>query len=343
MMSTAALEFDYLDLADCTPERCRGALGAAVLGTGTAAPPVGFPLARVHAPLLGRAGAALELWRAGQVSHQGRHGAVHYSAGEALMFGSLSLDERLAGGTGEAPPPLQAATSRAYRELFATLALTGHPHLIRVWNYIPDINLETHGLERYRQFNSARQEALLACGRASPLAAPAASALGSSHGSPLVVYFLASRQAPTLIENPRQMSAYHYPQEYGPSSPVFSRAAVLGAGDAATLFISGTASIVGHRTVHAGDPVAQTRESLANIEAVIEQAARGGLARKPPLERLAYKVYVRDPADLPRVRTELHAALGTGAAVLYLQADVCRRDLAVEIEAVWAAAPRAAG
>jgi hypothetical protein len=44
-------------------------------------------------------------------------------------------------------------------------------------------------------------------------------------------------------------------------------------------------------------------------------------------------VYVRRPADLPVIKAELAAALGAGARVIYLQADICRQDLLVEIEA----------
>ncbi|MGA7539898.1 MAG: hypothetical protein WBW93_14145, partial [Steroidobacteraceae bacterium] len=132
----------------------------------------------------------------------------------------------------------------------------------------------------------------------------------------------------------RQVSAYRYPAQYGPRSPAFSRATVLGEGAQAMLFISGTASIVGHRTLHVGDPRAQAREALINIEALLEEAARRPGVGPLRLESLAYKVYVRDPRELPAIRAELESAVGTRAALLYLQADICRRDLAVEIEAV---------
>jgi enamine deaminase RidA (YjgF/YER057c/UK114 family) len=260
---------------------------------------------------------------------------VCWAASGDLLFGSVALrEEELARAAGPSPrTPLEIATDLAYRDMYATLAAAGNPQLIRVWNYLPDINLETHGLERYRQFNTARHEASLASGRAVAGSVPAASALGAAAGSPLTLYFLASRRAPAFIENPRQVSAYRYPAQYGPRSPAFSRATVLGEGSEATLFISGTASIVGHRTLHAGDPGAQTRETLANIEALLEEAARRSPMAPLRLETLAYKVYVRDPKDLPLVRAELASALGSAAAVLYLKADICRRDLAVEIEA----------
>jgi len=149
----------------------------------------------------------------------------------------------------------------------------------------------------------------------------------------VVVYFLAGRTAPTFLENPRQVSAYHYPRQYGSHSPVFSRATLLRHSGGLALFISGTASIVGHRSLHVGDTAAQTRETLANIEALLAEASRVARSARFELGALACKVYVRRPADLPVIKAELAAALGAGARVIYLQADICRQDLLVEIEA----------
>ena len=42
---------------------------------------------------------------------------------------------------------------------------------------------------------------------------------------------------------------------------------------------------------------------------------------------------MRRPADLPLDRAQLAAALDPGQPVIYLQADICRQDLLVEIEA----------
>jgi chorismate lyase / 3-hydroxybenzoate synthase len=337
-----ALKLEYLTADGRAADWHRGVLGGALFdrlpeGSRAASDDLGFPLAQVSMPVLGEEREVLELWRIGDDVRAGAHGRVQYTCTADVLFGSVSLHEDdlpLSSGNSGKHSRLYEATQQAYRDIFATLSTVGHTHLLRVWNYIPDINVETHGLERYRQFNSARQEAMIASGRAVAVNVPAASALGADAGSALVIYFLASRVAPALIENPRQVSAYHYPTEYGPRSPAFSRAAVLGKKEAATLFISGTASIVGHRTMHSGDPVAQTRETLRNIEALLEEAGKTALGRKLPLEALAYKVYVRDPRDLHLIRAELTDAIGAAASVLYLKADICRRDLAVEIEAV---------
>jgi len=83
-----------------------------------------------------------------------------------------------------------------------------------------------------------------------------------------VVYFLASPARARALENPRQISAYRYPRDYGPDSPTFSRAAIAAATVGQQLFISGTASILGHESVHIGDAGAQARESAANIAAL---------------------------------------------------------------------------
>ena len=181
-------------------------------------------------------------------------------------------------------------------------------------------------------FNSARQLAFRASGRPTAVSVPAASALGSPAGSPISIYFLATREPPKMIENPRQTSAYHYPPKFGKHSPTFSRACIFGGPLHANLFISGTASIVGHETIHRGNAAAQTRETLANIHALLDEANRIAGSGRYSMESLKYKVYVRHAADLGAVKGVLSRELRADS-LLYLQADVCREDLLMEIEA----------
>ena len=341
MRAPAGLHLDYLSSAEYQSAPRDEVLGVATFsGPPAPAPGTGageIPVAEVNTPVLLGTADVYEVWRSGQPAESGRRNRVHFRRTENLLFGCIALAESEIAGdlpaAPAAPSALHAATEQAYREICATLDAFGYPHLLRVWNYLPDINRDTHGIERYREFNRARQNALSACGRALSGNVPAASALGAASGSPLVVYFLAGRTAPTFIENPRQMSAYRYPRQYGSHRPVFSRATLLRQRDSLTLFISGTASIVGHRSIHVGDTAAQTRETLANIWALLAEANRSAAGARFSLQELAYKAYVRRPADLPVVQAELAAALGAEARVLYLQADICRQDLLVEIEA----------
>ncbi|HTB89860.1 MAG TPA: hypothetical protein VK743_17980 [Steroidobacteraceae bacterium] len=284
-----------------------------------------------------RANDLCEVWRvagpASPLSSGSAHARVSYRFSDDLLFGSLNIAERDIEAHGEAEA-LQRATEIAYQEIFDVLNETEHPHLIRIWNYLPDINAQAGGDERYRHFNSARQMAFRKSGRATMGTVPAACALGSPAGSPLSIYFLAGRRPARMIENPRQTSAYHYPPKFGRHSPIFSRACVWGESGRTRLFVSGTASIVGHETIHRGDVVAQTRETMVNIGALLEQANRIVGSSHYSLSGLKLKVYVRRPSDLPAVEDTLSLLLSPAASIVYLQADVCREDLLVEIEAV---------
>ncbi len=222
--------------------------------------------------------AICEVWHCAEPLESGRHGPIRYRQGETLLFGCLSLDEA---APDDARSPLQAATEAAYRAIFELLEARGYQTVLRFWNYFPAINRESHGMERYRQFNIGRQDAFLAHGRSVIDKVPAACALGSAGGG-LQIAFLAARANVVGVENPRQLSAYHYPSQYGPRSPTFARAGLVSLGGRDMLFISGTASIVGHQTLHHGDVAAQTRECLHNIAAIVAEANRKATERRLP-------------------------------------------------------------
>jgi chorismate lyase / 3-hydroxybenzoate synthase len=314
-----------------------------------------LPVATVHAPLLGSPdgiGAQLfEIWHGVAPLRSGVHRGVSYRHNGDLLFGSVSIAEHdlpsdlqahfdaVSGAAGVASTRLAAASFAAYSALFDTLAALGFDYLLRVWNYIPDIVDHMDGSERYWQFNSGRQAAFSAAGRTVTGEVPAACALGLIGGS-VTVFFIATRIVPIAIENPRQVSAFNYPRQYGPKSPTFARAVCIELEQAPYLFISGTASIVGHQTMHVGDVVLQTHETLDNLRAVIAAAnQRYSLEDESPrfaLAALNFRVYIRRSQDFDAVRAELIAALGKPAAlppIVYLRSDVCRPDLLVEIEA----------
>src|SRR5438046_296447 len=268
MRAPAGLHLDYVSLAEYQAAEWGDVLGVATF-SGTrdrvGATVAEIPVAQVSTPVLPGTGHVFEVWRCNRPATSGQRQRVRFRRTADMLFGCIAVSEAQLAAAAAAPDgarcsgaghaaghgALHEATSQAYREICAAVDAENYPHLLRVWNYLPDINRDVEGTERYRQFNSARQHALRASGR----------------------------------------------------------------------------------SLHVGDTAAQTRETLTNIEALLAEANRAARGARFRLGALALKVYVRRPADLPVIEAELAAALGESARVIYLQADICRQDLLVEIEA----------
>ncbi|ACE82656.1 chorismate transformation enzyme, FkbO/Hyg5 family [Cellvibrio japonicus] len=253
----------------------------------------------------------------------------YWAESDDYLFLALWADETDAAG-------LAAISQHLYQRLLGHTRARGYPHLVRMWNYFADINGETQGLERYRQFCLGRFDAFTAHGLAENQY-PSACALGHGGGD-LLVYALASKTTPWHFENPRQASAYHYPAEYGPRSPSFARASLLSLpGQTATLFVSGTASVVGYLTLHPyqlGGQIDVTLENLELLLAHVAQQYRHARGGNPQLKAEVLKVYIRNPADLAAIKARVGQAYPQ-AAIAYVVADICRADLLLEIDGIW--------
>jgi enamine deaminase RidA (YjgF/YER057c/UK114 family) len=321
LLAAAPLQVQRMALAAWAPHQHADTLLGG-LGYGDGADAVRVPVLS-GAPMV-------DVWSSAGKVRQGRSGRVRWRHDGRWLWGALELDEATEG------IELQTLVREAYADIFAVLQASACPHLLRLWNYVPRINEAQDSLERYRHFNAGRQQAFLDAGRSAFEGAPAASCLGVRDG-PLCVRFLAGTQAAVPVENPRQVPAYHYPSAYGPRSPTFSRAALVSPQPGrVALLISGTASIAGHLSLHAGDVEAQTLETLLNLQAVIAAAGSRCSARFA-LQDFDGVVYVRHAEHAETVRRVLRDHLGVEARVVrsavMLQADVCRADLLVEIEA----------
>ncbi|MFJ9249166.1 FkbO/Hyg5 family chorismatase [Streptomyces sp. NPDC101776] len=236
---------------------------------------------------------------------------------------------------------------RQVRELYENaLGFTwerGYTDLVRMWNLIGGITSpNADGLEIYRDFCTGRAEAFAAFADRFPRL-PAATGIGTLSPGVDVCFIAAKPGRAAHLENPRQTPAYKYPSQYGPKSPSFARATFLkdaGAPGSVTgsLFVSGTASILGDDTVHADNVALQTEETLRNIEALVG----GDNLRAHGLDGAGYdvkdldqvKVYVRDAEHLPVVRNICESTLPADTDISYFNVAVCRPDLLVEIEGV---------
>ena len=136
------------------------------------------------------------------------------------------------------------------------------------------------------------------------------------------------------MENPLQVPAYDYPREFGSRAPSFARATIVTNGEQPTIFVPGTSAIRGHATVAPDNTRQQLNCTLENLS---ELSAACGLG--PQLDAglgvtRHFKVYVRHADDQPWVAAALEERLlQLGDLVSYLQADICRAQLNVEIEA----------
>ena len=306
-------------------------LGGFDLGSPLASGSWPWPVQPLDAPVLQSSVPALhEAWQVDQLTDAGCTEGIAWRRTQGLLFGAITLSEQNAGLSSETSA-LRQVSEQAYQRIFRLLDQQGLSHLWRVWNYIPDIHGEQAGLERYRQFNMGRGDAFEHGARSVTEQVPAACALGVA-GGPLSIAFMCGATPLVPIENPRQVSAYRYPSLYGPRSPTFSRAALAYLDAQELLFVSGTASIVGHESLHDGDAVAQTRETLDNVAAVLGEASERSSFGPFEPDGLSYRVYVRHAADVAAVQQEVLKRTGE-APVHFVQADVCRQELLVEIEA----------
>ncbi len=265
------------------------------------------------------AAAVAEVWQIDAAVEHGRAGTVRYAAGGGWLFGAIELDEAAHGG-------LERAAVAAYRALAAFSAARAECHVLRIWNYFGAINRGSGDAERYKRFCAGRALGM-GTGQVFADGYPAATAIGVP-GAPdrLQLYWLAATAAGTRVENPRQLSAWRYPRAYGPTPPSFARGMRLPGGTG--LAISGTAAIVGHASQAAGDLDAQLTETFANLDVLLTAAGvDGGFDARSPL-----KVYLRDPAQAGHVADFLAARLPPAVPRLLLAGDVCRAELAVEID-----------
>ncbi len=317
------LSVDYV-AADHPEELLSGENTLAVFGFGNDAPRSDDPR-YLRVPLQPYGASPFEVWRSNGPIRSGRDGDIAWSTDGQLLFGAIELDEHEIG--------IEAAAERIYAQLIAFQARSATPQLLRIWNYLDAITLGEGDAERYRRFCVGRARGM---GDFDTSRLPAATAIGRCDDQrTLQVYWLAACEAGTPVENPRQVSAYRYPREYGRQSPSFARAMLPPADGHMPLLLSGTASVVGHATQHVGELLAQIEETFVNFDALLEAARQRAPwlpAQFGPGTRL--KVYVRDRDDLPLVAAALEQRFGDRVPRVLLHAAICRRELSMEIDGV---------
>jgi chorismate lyase/3-hydroxybenzoate synthase len=303
------------------------ALGAVRFGARPSPPRahrIDVPLEVLHGDSFG------EIWHSTLPVRRFTEDGISWTENDELLFIQHAIPE-------SALANLEDAVCDAYTRLNGILERRGYRHWLRAWNFLSDINSGDGDAERYRRFSAGRFQAL-ARRTDFERALPAASTIGTPCGSGLHIYIIAATRPGLQVENPLQVSAFKYPRLYGRRSPSFSRALMMGWQDHTELFVSGTASIVGHESHHPGDPLAQLRRTADNLTALRhhaqEQAPDAGA-----LQPTSLKLYLRRRADLPLILPLLPELFGDVPAHV-LAGDICRRELLLEVELMYSAGGR---
>jgi enamine deaminase RidA (YjgF/YER057c/UK114 family) len=233
------------------------------------------------------------------------------------------------------------------RGLLAKLDV-GFDRIIRTWFYLGGIVDQEGETQRYKELNRARTaffegvQFLAGCQPQLPQVVepyPASTGIGTTGRDLMLSCIALATDRPEIVamplENPHQKSAFQYSSSYSPKSPKFARALALSCGDYATIFISGTASILDSESTHVGDVEGQTHQTLDNIATLISEdnLRRHGLpGLGTTFDNLGLvRIYIKRQEDFEKTRAICRARLGDLPTV-YAVADVCRPELLVEIE-----------
>lgn len=239
---------------------------------------------------------------------------------------------------------LQAQTETAFQQLQGLLAAEGlgFTDIVRQWNYVPGIlDVQVHEgktLQHYQVFNEVRKAWYNR--HTFDHGYPAATGIGVKTG-PFSIDVLVMASHPALdkkgLSNPHQHNAYQYDQHVlvgdafcgeHKNPPLFERAKRLTGSSTAQVIVSGTAAILGQETVGLGDVSLQTDVSIRNMLALITPEVTGTNTR---FVFNGLRVYIKNLNDSEKVKSICQHYF-SGLSATFVQADVCRDNLLMEIE-----------
>jgi enamine deaminase RidA (YjgF/YER057c/UK114 family) len=257
----------------------------------------------------------------------------------------------LAGVEGEEDTLCENARNAFARLLQTFLHLgIGFNQIYRQWNYVEQIfgiqEIEGKSRQNYQVFNEARAEYYSKYRTVSGF--PAATGIGTAFNGVTIECMAVEcdDEVKTIaISNPKQTNSYKYGQEVlkgepqknsnQNQAPQFERARLMTNGASSRLFVSGTASIIGQETIGIEDVEMQTRVTIANIQSLVseENLRAHYLALDAVPDKYVYvRVYVKNAEDIPVVKT-ICSGYFLNVPITFVQADICRANLLVEIEA----------
>ena len=217
--------------------------------------------------------------------------------------------------------------------------------IIRQWNYIGKITASTCDVQHYQAFNEARAQ-FYAKANWQNQGYPAATGIGISIQGLLISMIAFSPKTADIriipIDNPLQVAAHHYSQSKliakkrldQHATPKFERAKIIIDKAGGLCFISGTAAIRGEESMHSMKAEIQTRQTIENINFLISDTnlqhyGITGIAATI----ISLRVYYKEEDDINSIKSEVKKHW-FDIPIVYTQADICRKELLVEIEGI---------
>ncbi|MFN8206609.1 MAG: hypothetical protein U0T82_04285 [Bacteroidales bacterium] len=224
----------------------------------------------------------------------------------------------------------------------------GFQDILRQWNYIEQITgvekVSQSDNQHYQIFNDVRSDFYRRASFTNGY--PAATGIGTDFGG-ISIEIMACRfqQDDRMIpvKSPVQKDAYSYTRDVlalntslpeNRTTPKFERAKVWQFSGGSLIFISGTAAIKGQDSDRQS-AAHQTQMTIENILQLISPAnlLHNGVSSQSQPKLRQLRIYVKYRDDLPQVK-EVCTRYFPDIPSVYVQADVCRPELLVEIEGV---------
>ncbi|MDX9748783.1 MAG: hypothetical protein RBT57_09820 [Paludibacter sp.] len=236
--------------------------------------------------------------------------------------------------------------------------------IVRQWNYIGHITEAENGMQHYQAFNEARAR-FYESSDWHERGYPAATGIGMSIQGLIISLIACIGTTPELrvipIDNPLQVAAHHYSQSklvgdeqrsltkavttdfaglqdtsilIPLATPKFERGKILLFQHSGLCYVSGTAAIRGEESMHSMNAELQTRQTIENINYLISEVnlTRIGISNFVTTF-VSLRVYFKNAEDANTIQAEVEKQWA-GIPVVYTQADICRKELLVEIEGV---------
>ncbi|BDD07168.1 chorismate transformation enzyme, FkbO/Hyg5 family [Aureibacter tunicatorum] len=221
-------------------------------------------------------------------------------------------------------------------------------HVVRQWNYIENITGFANDTQNYQAFNEARYSAWKSYKWQNGY--PAATGIGAGAGG-IAIDLIAVKEMNNSsvislpISNPIQIDAHKYStneivcSESEPEkkhTPKFERAKALQFDNFHSIYISGTAAILGEKSEAIHSSSKQIEITIENIEKLIsnENLIKAGLSKLSKGNLQLLRIYIKQTKDLETIKKRINQAYPNIPAI-YTQADICRDNLLVEVEGVY--------